>query len=205
MEVRCSGCQATNPPQAAWCNQCGMTFAPAAVGQPSRQQAAWSPPGGPGPSAPTPPASWGQPGYVPPGQEPLSADLAGVWPRVGARLLDGLLVNLVLLALGVAWQLPDGTGYWLLPVVLLVVSETGLLANGGQTLAKMLLGLRVVRADRAPLSVREALIRSATIGGTWLVPLGWAICGVVLEKDRRRQGWHDRAAGTLVVTTRHPA
>ena len=80
--------------------------------------------------------------------------------------------------------------------------ETLLLANGGQTLGKMLLGLRVVRADRAPLTQRDALVRSAVIDVMGFVPLGWPIAAIVLEKHRLRQGPHDRAAGTLVVRTR---
>jgi uncharacterized RDD family membrane protein YckC len=107
--------------------------------------------------------------------------------------------------LWVAVPLPDGLGSWLLAVAVLVLYEAVMVANGGQTLAKSLLELQVVRADRAPLGLREALIRSATIGGIGLVPLGWLLCGAVLERDRRCQGWHDRAAATLVVTTRPPA
>ena len=94
MEMRCPRCQATNPPQATWCNQCGATFVPAAVGQPAQQQATWGPPGSQTPSLPPPPApSWGQPGDAPPSQEPPPPDLAGVWPRIGARILDALLVG----------------------------------------------------------------------------------------------------------------
>jgi uncharacterized RDD family membrane protein YckC len=43
---------------------------------------------------------------------------------------------------------------------------------------------------------------TAAIG---LVPLGWPIAAFVLEKHRLQQGWHDRAAGTLVVSTRQRA
>jgi hypothetical protein len=35
VEVRCHLCQATNPPGAGWCNQCGVRFQPVAVGQPA--------------------------------------------------------------------------------------------------------------------------------------------------------------------------
>jgi len=67
--------------------------------------------------------------------------------------------NLVLLIFGVTLRLPDGGAYWLMAVVLLIAYETVLLANRGQTLAKMMLGLRVVRSDRASLSLRDPLIR----------------------------------------------
>jgi uncharacterized RDD family membrane protein YckC len=79
---------------------------------------------------------------------------------------------------------------------------TGSLASGGQTLAKMLLRIRVVRADRAPLTPRDALVRSAVIELLWVVPLGWPIVAVLLERQRRRHGLHVRAAGTLVVAAR---
>jgi uncharacterized RDD family membrane protein YckC len=77
--------------------------------------------------------------------------------------------------------------------------ETLMLANGGQTLGKLLLGLRVVRADLAPPTTRDALVRSLVIDLLWIVPFGWLIVALLLGRDRRRQGWHDRAAGTLVV------
>jgi RDD family len=170
VEVRCHLCQATNPPGAGWCNQCGVRFQPVAVGQPAGPPAAAAspaPPAGPapslgGPPVPAPPFQSpppAAPGYDRPGGwEPLSPQLAGVWPRVGARLLDALLV--------------------------------------------LLLGLRVVRADLAPLATRDALVRSLIIDLIWIVPFGWLIVAVLLGRDRRHQGWHDRAAGTLVVRSR---
>jgi uncharacterized RDD family membrane protein YckC len=90
----------------------------------------------------------------------------------------------------------------LLLLVALMLYETVLLANGGRTLGKMLLGLRVIRVDRAPLAPRDALVRSAVVDVMGFVPLGWPIAAIVLEKHRLRQGPHDRAAGTLVVRTR---
>lgn len=120
-------------------------------------------------------------------------------------MLDALLVGVGLGLLSAAVPLPDGAAYTLLLGAALVLYETSLLASGGRTLGKMLFGLRVVRADRAPLAPRDALIRSAVVDAIGLVPLGWAIAAIVLEKQRLRQGPHDRAASTLVVTTRRPA
>jgi hypothetical protein len=83
----------------------------------------------------------------------------------------------------------------------LVLYDTVLLADGGRTLGTLLLGLRVVRMDRAPLTPRDALVRSAVVDGMGFVPLGWPIAAIVLEQHRLRQGPHDQAAGTLVVRT----
>jgi uncharacterized RDD family membrane protein YckC len=214
VEVRCHLCQATNPPGAGWCNQCGVRFQPVAVGQPAGPPAAApsAPPAGPAPSFggppvpappfPGPPSAAG-PGYDRPGGgwEPLPPQLAGVWPRVGARLLDALLVGVVVGILGAVLGPPDNLGL-LLTVAAMLGYETLMLANGGQTLGKLLLGLRVVRADQAPLTTRDALVRSLVIELIWIVPFGWLIVALLLERDRRRQGLHDRAAGTLVVRSR---
>ena len=97
--------------------------------------------------------------------------------------------------------LPDNVGL-LLTLVAMIGYETLMLANGGQTLGKMLLGLRVVRADLAPPTVQDGLVRSLVIDLLWIVPLAWLVLAVVIERHPRRQGWHDRAAGTLVVRSR---
>jgi uncharacterized RDD family membrane protein YckC len=142
---------------------------------------------------------------LPASQEPVPADLAGSWTRVGARLLDYLFVHLGLLAVSAVLDLslgfPDGGGYALTVLAVLVVYEIAFLYNRGQTLAKLLLGLRVIRADRAPLSLGDALKRSGIVGALGLVPFGLLASGTVMERDRLRQGLHDKAARTLVVST----
>lgn len=66
---------------------------------------------------------------------------------------------------------------------------------GGQTIGKMLLGLRVVGDDRQPPSFRQAALR-------WLAAVGFAPIGLgflwVLWQPEKR-GWHDFVARTWVV------
>ena len=66
---------------------------------------------------------------------------------------------------------------------------------GGQTIGKMLLGLRVVGDDRQPPSFRQAALR-------WLAAVGFAPIGLgflwVLWQSEKR-GWHDFVARTWVV------
>jgi uncharacterized RDD family membrane protein YckC len=66
---------------------------------------------------------------------------------------------------------------------------------GGQTIGKMLLGLRVVGVDRQPPSFRQAAVR-------WLAAVGFAPIGLgflwVLWQSEKR-GWHDFVARTWVV------
>jgi uncharacterized RDD family membrane protein YckC len=177
----------------------------ASVAEPAQQQAGWGAAAGPapGPMPPAPPG-WGMPGAGWPVQALAPPDLARVWPRIGARVLDAVLVGIVMAVLSAAVPLPDGAGYTLVLVVVMVGYETLLLAGGGQTLGKMVFGLRVVRADRDPVTARDALVRSALVDAIGMVPLGWPILAIALEQHPVRQGWHDRVAGTLVVTIRRP-
>jgi uncharacterized RDD family membrane protein YckC len=69
-------------------------------------------------------------------------------------------------------------------------------ATTGQTLGKMALGIKVISADGSPVSWGKAILRY----------VGYIISGLVLALgfiwvafDARRQGWHDKIAGTYVV------
>ncbi len=71
----------------------------------------------------------------------------------------------------------------------------------GATPGKRLLGLRVVRLDGQPLTIGPALLRYV---GYWLslaiLFLGYA--WIII--DKRRQGWHDKLARTVVIYDRQP-
>ncbi|EGX55313.1 hypothetical protein SZN_33521 [Streptomyces zinciresistens K42] len=73
----------------------------------------------------------------------------------------------------------------------------------GATLGKMAVGLRVVKADTGQKpGMGSAFIR-------WIIPIvGSLACGIgqllvylspFWDKSGRQQGWHDKAAGTMVV------
>ncbi len=137
---------------------------------------------------------------------------AGFWRRLTAALLDllllaSLLSPLLYLVYGpeyFAWRL-GGPG-WLgsfgvadalltkaLPLALLVALWSAM----GATPGKLLMGCRVVSAtDGSPITPRRALVRALCylvsglplyLGFFWI---GW---------DRRKQGFHDKIAGTVVV------
>jgi len=69
-------------------------------------------------------------------------------------------------------------------------------ATTGQTPGKMALGIKVIDTDGAPLSWGKAFLRY----------VGYIVSGVILSIgflwiafDDKRQGWHDKIAGTYVV------
>jgi uncharacterized RDD family membrane protein YckC len=70
------------------------------------------------------------------------------------------------------------------------------LAVAGRTPGKMLIGLRVVRQDGAPLSARSALIRTLCYPVSFLISF-LGLIGIVI--GRRHRALHDVVAGSAVV------
>ncbi|MFE5023572.1 RDD family protein [Streptomyces sp. NPDC056656] len=179
------------------------------------------PPGG----TPPPPYGGGGGGGGPYGGDPYGSDpLAGMPPladsgkRVLARIIDIILVSIVVgllsWAFGVAeYQTnPDKIEYGkqfgqsVLAAVLYIGYDTFMTARTGQTLGKRLLKLRVANLnDGATPSVQTNLVRAAVL---WLPAVFccaciWtAICGGWSFFDKPyKQGLHDKAAKTVVVST----
>lgn len=170
----------------------------------------------PRPSAPPPPAVGGAvavapaPGtggrVVPPAPDaPGTAPAVAVLPRAGVGLrLAGYAIDLVLVAAtGAIGVLLGG---WALGVVLAleaVVVTVALEARRGVTLGKLLTRTRATTAGEnlAPGLRREA-VRASLFGASHLAAgLGQI---AVLAAAGRARAWHDRVAGTDVVTLRAP-
>jgi uncharacterized RDD family membrane protein YckC len=66
----------------------------------------------------------------------------------------------------------------------------------GETPGKRLFGLRVLRTDGHRLGVGRALLRAA---GYWISALPLFLGFIWILFDGRRQGWHDKLAGTYVI------
>jgi uncharacterized RDD family membrane protein YckC len=127
------------------------------------------------------------------GQEPTPPRIseqplryAGFWERMGAALLDIVLVSIVA-------SLPGGGKWW---YVVALAYFSGMWAWRGTTIGGTVLGLKVARADGQPVLFPVALLRSVTAAFSALVLflgffwIGW---------DAHKQGWHDKVAGTVVV------
>lgn len=187
----------------------------AALPEPHRRPVGAPPWPGRGPSAPTGAAARRR--WVATG-DGRHIELASVWARLGAWVVDSLLlsVGLSLVVWGLAgtggrwgsrWVMIGG-GRWSM-LVLVVTAVAGLyevcfIALRGATPGKSAVGIRVVRLDDGRLpGWGPALIRWGVPAAARRVPVvGWllwaAVYGILLVDDRR-QGIHDRAAGTVVV------
>ncbi len=133
--------------------------------------------------------------------------------RFFAYLIDGLILGLLaLVASGVGSTLvvlgagsdgvPGPLAY--LGFALIGMAALGLIlykpwgwTHGGQTIGYKAMGLRVVRLrDGGPIGWGQALGRflSYIISGIFGLGYIWILF------DGRRQGWHDKLAGTVVIS-----
>lgn len=139
-------------------------------------------------------------------------EYAGFWPRVGAAILDGLII---LVLTGPAMIAVYGWAYytdpnfpiiagptdfivtWVLPAVATVLLWIVWQATPG----KMAITARIVDArSGAPASVSQYILRYLA----YLVSVLPLCLGLIwVAFDSRKRGWHDFIAGTVVVRNKH--
>lgn len=158
-----------------------------------------------------------------------TAKVATLGSRALARIIDSVILTIVIYALwaiiigGTAATVetnPDGTisdgdagglfaavlGAMAITVVISIAYELILTAIKGQTVGKMIMGIKVVRsADGQVPGFGPAFMR-------WLLPtIGVFVCYIgallvylspLFDSSGRVQGWHDKAANTLVISLR---
>jgi uncharacterized RDD family membrane protein YckC len=132
---------------------------------------------------------------------------AGFWIRLAAALIDSVLITVIILPLlywvyGVEYFRPDapfikGAADVLLNYVLPLAAAVVFWFYRAATPGKMLLSLRIVDARTlGKLSLQQCLVRSLAYLVS-ILPLGLGF--VWIARDARKQGWHDKLAGTVVV------
>ncbi|HYI74388.1 MAG TPA: RDD family protein [Gaiellaceae bacterium] len=139
---------------------------------------------------------------VPLPEEPVAAAAYASWGRrATALLLDGVLVLIVWGAV----LLPGvESGLGLIPFVLPALYSWLMVGTWGQTLGKMALGIRVLRAnDVGPVTYARS---AARVGSVWLLAILWL--PLVLAYlwplwDPRNQTLYDKMVGTIVVRVRN--
>ena len=144
-----------------------------------------------------------------------TVELARIGARFGARVLDAIIVGVVFFVLifvfapaSTSSDTADFTGFSAMGVLLGIVVGVGYevvqIAVWGQTLGKRIVGVRVIHATHGGLpGWGKAFGRWAIPGLLALIPVaGWILsilCYISATWDRVYQGWHDKAAGTLVI------
>jgi len=142
---------------------------------------------------------------------------AGFWPRLGAYLLDRVVLAMLfgLICQWKHWEMPvwpqvlntetyrqfSDQCAQLLPYWVLLMVLYDVLLNGtfGATLGKMAVGAKIIAADGSPLGYSRALLRSLAARFTEMM-LFLGYLWIVVRSDKR--GLHDLLAGTRVVLQR---
>jgi uncharacterized RDD family membrane protein YckC len=173
-------------------------------------------------SSPPPPGAFGAPAHAGP---PVTGryELASWWSRVGATLVDGLIIGvgaLLILALfgsifSVGFFDSDETGVVALVVGLMLsfvaISIVALLyaplmmdRTNGKTLGRMAMGIRVVRANGQPMTFGWALLREVAVKALLFGFAGSITFGLANLADVLWPLWDDehRALHDFVVDTR---
>ncbi|MGY0217997.1 RDD family protein [Endozoicomonadaceae bacterium StTr2] len=131
---------------------------------------------------------------------------AGFWVRLTAVLVDMILILLITIPLalltydyilpdnspnnaGIAWLLID----WILPSLCITLFWIYKAATPGKTAMKT----QIIDAKTGGKpSSRQAVIRLLAYTASFL-PLFMGFLWIAI--DKRKQGWHDKLAGTLVI------
>jgi len=146
---------------------------------------------------------------------------AGFWRRFIAYMIDGFIIGIVVFILAIiagiaffagimsggnsAWiaELNDperilslSLWIWLFPTLINIAYFTYFHGATGRTPGKSLLGVQVVSVEGTPISFGTAFLRSVGyMVSSFFLCLGFIWIGF----DRRKQGWHDKIAGTVVI------
>ncbi len=189
LQHRCPRCGQTAPADAAFCPNCGFAFA---SGSPPQEGPA------PQPSAVPVPLPALTPAVIP-------EEYVGFWIRLVAAIVDGIILGVVngLISLvspmgGTAWGLPLLVGSGNLVINLLYYWL--FIGLKGQTPGKMLVGVKVVDAQGRGPGIWKAFLREipGKIVSTVFLFIGY----LWIAFDGKKQGWHDKIAGTFVVRSK---
>jgi uncharacterized RDD family membrane protein YckC len=146
---------------------------------------------------------------------------AGFWRRLGAYTVDGIIIGFNFIVLSIIASLAFFFGaisgnskdfiadladparfssvkifIWIFFISLYIAYFTYFHGTTGRTLGKMFFGLQVVSANGTPISFGIAFLRAVgyLVSGA-LFNLGF----IWIAFDKRKQGWHDKIAGTVVI------
>ena len=133
-------------------------------------------------------------------------EYAGFWIRTGAAIIDSILMLIIVLPLMTAIY---GTEYWdsdsiilgfwdvLLNYILPACAVILFWIYKSATPGKMATKLTIVDAKTGGKPSTRQLIGRYLAYYVSIIPLGMGIIWVGI--DKRKQGWHDKLAGTVVI------
>ena len=130
-----------------------------------------------------------------------SPDYAGFWPRAAALVIDALIVIVVLAPLMVVvfGVRRVSLGWELLALLAIAAAVIGFWRTCGATPGKLALGVKIVDAATGqPPSLGRLVLRFL---GYFVSAFPLYLGFLWAALDRRKQGWHDKIARTIVINS----
>lgn len=135
-----------------------------------------------------------------------SPDYAGFWPRAAAFLIDWLIafviiVPVMVVVFGMRQVSLDPAEHWWDPLAFIVIAAVviGFWRYCGATPGKIAVAVKIVDAKTgAPPSTWRLVVRFL---GYFVSALPLYLGFLWVAIDRRKQGWHDKIAGTVVINS----
>jgi uncharacterized RDD family membrane protein YckC len=179
---------------------------PGGVSGPGQWSQSASPGFTPGGPPPAPGYQYGGPSGAP-GAPPPEA-LAGFWIRLGAAVIDGIILNIIVNIITRLFGLEsnidprEAGAAGGISLIINLGYYTYLHASAaGQTIGNRICGIRIADADTGgSIPYSRALIR-ALMSIVSAIPLGLGYFWMLWQPQK--QTWHDLVAKTLVVRTRY--
>jgi uncharacterized RDD family membrane protein YckC len=134
-------------------------------------------------------------------------EYAGFWLRLGSAIIDYAVLFLIILFVYVLFNPNHSISITSIPVIrVVVISIIGFAviaayfiafwAWRGQTLGKMVMGIKIIRSKSNPVDLSHSIQR---FGGYILCVLTVFVGFIWIAFDSHKQGLHDKIADTCVV------
>ena len=145
--------------------------------------------------------------------------LAEWWPRVGATLLDWLIIWAIFIGVAIVTAITTGpfggegieAVWWLILALIAVTYMCATMSrkgrHNGQTLGRQAAGVKVVRDDGRPIGFGDAFVRDGLgkyAAGIITFGVGWIADSLWPLGESENRTLHDLAVKTHVVSTAPP-
>ncbi len=150
-----------------------------------------------------------------PSQNSSDLEYAGFWIRVGAALIDSILLLLIITPLLIkfygwtyfsansdfnSYVLVKGPSDFVISYLVPAVLSIAFWMTKQATPGKMLLNLKIVDAKTGnPLTLGQSIGRYL---GYYVSIIPFCLGLIWVGIDSKKQGWHDKLAGTVVVRSK---
>ncbi len=124
---------------------------------------------------------------------------AGFWRQTGVYLIDGIILNIIVGLIRIPFSSQSSNlGLTFIITIILGCSYYTFfwVKQNGQTLGGKVLGVRIIKENGSSMTIGASSLRYI---GFWVSSLILGLGYFWVIWDAKKQGWHDKIAGTVVI------